>query len=485
MTNEEVPPSFESFGLDEALLRAVKDAGFVTPSPVQEKTIPLILTGSDLIAQAQTGTGKTAAFGLPSMHLIDKEKSFALLVVTPTRELATQVSDELFRLGSRLGIKTVTICGGKSSQRQVDLLKKGAQVVVATPGRLLDLLESKRLHQFSPSIIVLDEADEMLNMGFLDDIKKIFTFMPKKRQTLLFSATMPVPIQKLAKEILHQPQTVCVTPKESTTNVDIKQCYYLVNENEKDSALLRLLQVWDEGSKAVIFCKTRNDVDELSAKLLADGLKAKGLHGEMEQRTREEVMKAFRSGRVNLLIATDVASRGINVVDVTHVINYHIPFDPESYVHRIGRTGRAGREGIAISLVTPRELRSLKFIERTVGATLEKKMVPSLGDMRKMKIAKLVQEAKGLTIKQEASMALRELEKEMEHGEIAERLLSMILNDEATLSGPEQIGATEEKRKDHEAGKRSGKKYPHKKLHRGEFHKRRQHPPRGKKTGKA
>lgn len=247
--------SFDDFGLKSEILEAVREAEFKIPSPIQQQVIPHILSGADIVAQAQTGTGKTAAFGLPALNLIDPRGGVGLLVITPTRELAQQVSDELFRFGRNLGLKTATIYGGQSMSRQVDQVKRGAQVIVATPGRLLDLLRSKMLYNFNPSIVVLDEADEMLDMGFLEDIQTIFTFLPKQRQTLLFSATMPMPIQNLAKKILQDPVFVKVTQSE-TTNKDIKQYYYLIKEHERDQALIRLIQC-QEPEKSIVFCRTK------------------------------------------------------------------------------------------------------------------------------------------------------------------------------------------------------------------------------------
>lgn len=429
--------SFDSFGLKATIMRGIKDAGFKIPSPIQQKVIPIILEGKDLVAQAHTGTGKTAAFGLPAMHMLHLNKGVEMLVITPTRELATQVSDELFRLGSHQGIKTATVYGGRSMSRQLELIRRGSQIIVATPGRLLDMLSSGHLPHFRPSIVVLDEADEMLDMGFLEDIQKIFTFLPKKRQTLLFSATMPAPIQKLAKEILDTPAFVSVTAKE-TSNKDIKQYYYVIEDHERDDAVIRLIDCY-EPTKSVIFCRTRKEVDRLGEALQSRGYMARGLHGEMEQRQREDVINAFRSGRVEILVATDVAARGLNVVDISHVFNYHIPFDPESYVHRIGRTARAGRKGMAITLVTPLEYKELQRILKTVGSTIEQNYIPNRREASKVLVMKLVETIRRHSLSEEAGEVLKALEEEMDIPQIAMKLISMLMSKQNVV-GPDNIG---------------------------------------------
>lgn len=429
--------TFESFGLKEPIMKGLREAGFKVPSPIQAKVIPYILEGRDLVGQAHTGTGKTAAFGLPSLSLMEKNRGIELLVITPTRELATQVSEELFLLGNHAGIKTVTIYGGKSFSGQLEGIRRGAQVVVATPGRLLDMLQSGRIANFRPAMVVLDEADEMLDMGFLDDIKAIFTFLPKERQTLLFSATMPAPIQRLAKEILNDPVFVSVTERE-TTNKDIKQQYFVIEEYERDDAVIRLIDSCDP-EKSVVFCRTRKDVDRVGTALVSKGYLARGLHGEMEQNQREEVIGLFRAGKIEILVATDVAARGLNVVDISHVINYHIPFDPESYVHRIGRTARAGRKGVAITLVSPREIRELQRICKTVGSSIEQSYIPTLSDVRKVQDNKLMLEVQKQPLNNEATRLLAKLADEMDPAQISSKLISMLLNRQI-IGGPDKIG---------------------------------------------
>ncbi|KHG34135.1 DEAD/DEAH box helicase [Sulfurospirillum sp. MES] len=431
--------TFESFGLHQDILKAITEAGFKEPSPVQQQAIPLVLQGHDIVAQAQTGTGKTAAFGLPTMSMIDAHlNKVQLLVITPTRELATQVSDELYSLGRFCGIKTVTIYGGSSYSRQIGLIEKGASVIVATPGRMLDLLKNGKLPGFAPKMVVLDEADEMLDMGFLEDIEEIFTYLPKERQTLLFSATMPDPIKRLATKILHEPQFVSITPKDHTTNEDIEQLYYVINEYERDDAMIRLLDAL-EPEKAIVFCRTKKEVDRLSTQLMAVGHAAKGLHGDMEQNQRESVIKGFRNSQIEILVATDVAARGLNVADISHVFNYHMPFDPESYVHRIGRTGRAGKKGTAITLVTPIEFHSMQRIGKKVGSKMEHRMVPSLRDVKENKLVKIADEIKNAEVNDSASKLLALLEEEMDMSQIALKLLSNLLRENSPV-GPDKIG---------------------------------------------
>lgn len=435
-TQEEV--TFDSFGFKESILKAVKEAGFTVPSPVQEKVIPQILLGRDVVAQAQTGTGKTAAFGLPALNLIENTPGVGMLVITPTRELAQQVSDELFRFGKQSNLRTVTVYGGQSVMRQIDMIRRGAQIVVATPGRLLDLLQSNRLPNFNPSIVVLDEADEMLNMGFLDDIKMIFTFLPKERQTLLFSATMPEPIQQLAKKFLQDPVTIKITTNESV-NQDIEQLYYVIRrEQERDDALIRLIDSHNP-QKSIVFCKTKKEVDRLSSVLMKLGFSARGLHGDMEQNQRQQVVNSFKDGDTSFLIATDVAARGLNVIDVTHVFNYHIPFDGESYVHRIGRTGRAGRKGVAITLLLTQEFRILQQQLKIHGSKVQLCAIPGLKEVEKLQTSKFLDRIRSQPCNTEASEILKQLQEEMDLTQISMQLISMFLTREQ-VNGPDQIG---------------------------------------------
>ena len=429
--------SFDDFGFKDSLIEGIKEAGFRVPSPIQSQAIPKILQGYDLVGQAHTGTGKTAAFGLSIMNMMSLDRGVECLIITPTRELATQVSDELFSLGRFSGIKTATVYGGQSYSRQLERIGRGAQIVVATPGRLLDMLKSQKLKNFNPRFVVLDEADEMLDMGFLDDIKEIFTYLPKRRQTLLFSATMPNPIKLLAKSILIEPQFVTIT-KSETTNKDIKQLYYVIEEYERDVAITRLLDS-QEPEKSIIFCRMKKEVDRVSTMLIGRGYSAKGLHGDMDQRQREDVIRSFKSNKLNILVATDVAARGLDVTGVTHVFNYHIPFDPESYVHRIGRTGRAGNKGIAITFVTPLEFKELARIRKKVGTTMEHSYIPTVKDVQNAGAKKLIEEIKHQQINNEATQILSALEEDMDLSHISFKLISMLL-EKKSVDGPNKIG---------------------------------------------
>ena len=355
---------FNEFDFHADLAKGVKIAGFKEPSPIQEMAIPIIANGSDMVGQAHTGTGKTAAFGLPMMDKLAKGEIERALVITPTRELATQVADELYHLGRFAGIRTLTVYGGVGYGRQIALIHKGVQIVVATPGRLKDLYKKGKIDVFNPEIVVLDEADEMLDMGFLEEIKEIFEYIPQNRQTLLFSATMPEPIKELASNILYQPEYISVVGDEETTNNIIDQRYYMIHEHQRDEAIVKLLET-EKTNKCIIFCRMKREVDRLTEHLQALGFNASGLHGDLEQMDREVVIKAYRRGETKIMVATDVAARGLDVKDVTHVFNYHIPFDPQSYVHRIGRTGRADAKGTAISLYGPRDSEKCAYITST------------------------------------------------------------------------------------------------------------------------
>lgn len=429
--------AFEQFGFNPSILKGLKEAGFKIPSPIQLKAIPEVLKGRDMIAQAQTGTGKTAAFGLPTMNGLHQTGNVEIMVITPTRELASQVSDELFRLGKYANIKTVAVYGGQSISRQVELVRRGAQVLVATPGRLLDHLRSGRFKNFAPSVVILDEADEMLDMGFIEDIEKIFTYLPEKRQTLLFSATMPPAIQRLSKHILKDPIQIKTTVG-PVTATDVKQSYYVIQEHERTDAMVRLMESEDP-EKAIIFCRTKRETESLSFSLVALGYSARPLHGDMEQRQREQSIGAFKKGEVEILVATDVAARGLDVTGVSHVFNYHMPFDPESYVHRIGRTGRAGQKGIAITLVTPLEYKNMKRIQDVTGASILPNEIPTIREVEKIQDEKLVKSIHDQVIKKGASRVLDVLEKEMDLQLIAGKILSMLLEN-TQISGPDRIG---------------------------------------------
>lgn len=455
--------SFEQFGLKPELLTAVTQAGFTVPSAIQEKVIPHILAGKDVVGQAKTGTGKTAAFGLPALSMMNpKSKKTELLVITPTRELATQVCDEIQRFGKHLGFKSASICGGRAYSKQIDDVQRGAQVVVATPGRLLDLLTSKRIPALQPSIVVLDEADEMLDMGFLEDIKEIFTFLPEERQTLLFSATMPMQIKKLAQKILKDPEFVSVEQNGDMTQQNITQRAFALHNHEREDALIRLLDS-ERPFKSIVFCRTRSEVDRLQSALQEQGYKSASLHGDLEQRQRERVTDAFKSGQTKILVATDVASRGLNVPDITHVFNYQLPSSSESYVHRIGRTARAGKLGCALTFFTPDEYHKLNMIQKAVGCTIRQEQVPSLSSLQKNRILDLVNKIKTQPLNKDAEALWETLQNEADHDELFQKLISMFLNQQTCL-GPENIGISKDN-----LGKMSSSSKPSSRPRRGGF----------------
>ncbi|MFA9413424.1 MULTISPECIES: DEAD/DEAH box helicase [unclassified Streptococcus] len=354
--------NFNELALSLEILSAVETAGFTTPSPIQELTIPLALAGKDVIGQAQTGTGKTAAFGLPTLDKIDTTNpAVQTLVIAPTRELAVQSQEELFRFGRDKGVKVRSVYGGSSIEKQIKALKSGAHVVVGTPGRLLDLIKRKALKLDGIETLILDEADEMLNMGFLDDIEAIISRTPESRQTLLFSATMPDPIKRIGVQFMKEPEHVKIAAKELTTEL-IDQYYVRVREHEKFDTMTRLMDV-EQPELAIVFGRTKRRVDELTRGLKLRGYRAEGIHGDLDQGKRLRVLRDFKNDTLDILVATDVAARGLDISGVTHVYNYDIPQDPESYVHRIGRTGRAGKSGQSITFVSPNEMGYLAIIE--------------------------------------------------------------------------------------------------------------------------
>ncbi|BFH15368.1 DEAD-box ATP-dependent RNA helicase CshA [Paenibacillus dendritiformis] len=371
--------TFVEFGLEPKLLQAITELGFEEATPIQEKAIPVAMTGRDLIGQAQTGTGKTAAFGIPLISKIDpSEERVVALVMTPTRELAIQVAEEIGKLTRFKGVRSLPIYGGQDIGRQIRALKKHPQIIIGTPGRLLDHINRKTIRLDDVQTVVLDEADEMLDMGFMEDITSILSLVPEERQTMLFSATMPPNIQKLANQFLRDPEHVSVMPKQVSAPL-IEQAYIEVPERAKFDALSRLLDM-ESPELAIVFGRTKRRVDELSEALQKRGYSADGLHGDLSQNQRDNVMRKFRDGSIDVLVATDVAARGLDVSGVTHVINFDLPQDPESYVHRIGRTGRAGKEGSAWSFVTPREIDHLNFIERVTRHRIPRKPMPTLAD---------------------------------------------------------------------------------------------------------
>ena len=353
---------FNELHLSTGLLAEIEKAGFVEASPIQEQTIPLAMAGKDVIGQAQTGTGKTAAFGFPTLEKIDTDNpAVQALVIAPTRELAVQSQEELFRFGRSKGVKVRSVYGGSSIEKQIKALKSGAHIVVGTPGRLLDLIKRKALKLDQIETLILDEADEMLNMGFLEDIESIISRVPEERQTLLFSATMPDAIKRIGVKFMKEPEHVKIAAKELTTEL-VDQYYIRVKENEKFDTMTRLMDV-EQPELSIVFGRTKRRVDELTRGLKIRGFRAEGIHGDLDQGKRLRVLRDFKNGNLDVLVATDVAARGLDISGVTHVYNYDIPQDPESYVHRIGRTGRAGKSGQSITFVAPNEMGYLQIIE--------------------------------------------------------------------------------------------------------------------------
>ena len=436
-----VNSGFGIFGFKKKVLDGIREVGFREPSPIQKEVIPIILDGLDVIAQAQTGTGKTAAFALPLVNGLKHNGSIEALVIAPTRELVMQIGDEIFKLGKYNKVRTVSLFGGQPIQRQVELLAKKPQIIIATPGRLLDHLRNGRLKKFAPQIVVLDESDEMLDMGFLDDIEEIFSYLPSERQTLLFSATMPTPIKHLAQKILHNPKLVKITPSD-TTNQDISQRYYIINEQEREDAIVRLIDS-EMPTKAIIFTRMKKEADLLCERLVDRGYKAGALHGDMEQRERQKSIKAFKDSSVNILVATDIAARGLDISGVSHVFNFHIPLNPEAYVHRIGRTGRAGKKGVAITLATPLEFKELRRIKENTKAKIELYEIPNLQDTLDKKDGNLLEKIVKYEITDEALRVYEQIRANIDITQLVCKLLSMVLQDNKIL-GPNKIGLDKE-----------------------------------------
>lgn len=368
--------SFEDFGLSAELLKSITAMGFEEPTPIQDKTIPVLLIGKDVIGQAQTGTGKTAAFGIPVIEKVDRSvHAVQAIVLAPTRELAMQAAEEMNKLGKYKRVQALPVYGGTSIERQIKALQKGVHVVVGTPGRVLDHIERKTLALGKIKIVVLDEADEMLDMGFVDDITRILKETPEERQTLLFSATMPEGVLKISKRYMRHPERIRIAT-DTLTAPKISQIVYEVRNADKVDALCRLIDFGSEGTY-LIFCHTKREVDDVSSALRLRGYESDAMHGDYTQAQREAVLKKFREGKVDVLVATDVAARGLDISNISHVVNFSIPQNPESYVHRIGRTGRAGREGVAITFVTPREDRQLRLIQSVAKAQIKRGKLPS------------------------------------------------------------------------------------------------------------
>ena len=426
---------FEDLELDAKIMRAITDMGFEAASPIQGQAIPLELQGLDIIGQAQTGTGKTAAFGIPLLQKIDpKNKKPQAIILCPTRELAIQVSEEIRRLAKYMhGVKVLPIYGGQEIGRQIRSLKDGVQVIIGTPGRVMDHMRRKTVKMDQIHTVVLDEADEMLNMGFLEDMETILSALPEERQTLMFSATMPQAIQRIAANFQKDPQIVRVVKKELTVP-KVTQYYYEVKPKNKLEVMCRLLDLYDP-KLSVVFCNTKKQVDELVQGLQGRGYFAEGLHGDLKQEQRDRVMRAFRTGRTDILVATDVAARGIDVDDVEAVFNYDVPQDDEYYVHRIGRTGRAGREGKAFNLVVGKEVYKLREIQRYCKTRIIPQAIPSLDDVTSIKADKILDQVGEVLQDSDLSKVIdivekRVLEEDYTTLDLAAALLKMMMGEE-------------------------------------------------------
>ncbi|MDI9395868.1 MAG: DEAD/DEAH box helicase [Euryarchaeota archaeon] len=417
---------FKALGLSDSTLKALKNKGFEEPTPIQEKVIPIFLKGeSDIIGQAQTGTGKTTAFGAPIIEKIPEQSGHVqAIILTPTRELAIQVSEELNSIKGDKKLHIAPIYGGQSMTQQLRMLKSGLDIVVGTPGRVIDHLERKSLKLENIAYFVLDEADEMLNMGFIDDIKEILKSTGPDKRMLFFSATMPKPILGIARKYMQNYEHIKIDKEEITASLT-EQIYFEVHENDKFEALCRIIDIEDE-FYGLIFCRTKTDTSLLAQKLSDRGYAADALHGDLSQQEREKILNKFRKQKINILAATDVAARGIDIMDLTHVINYALPQDPESYVHRIGRTGRAGKQGTAITFVTSTEFRRLTYIKKTSKSEMKRGHIPEIKDVIKARRARVKAELEE-TIKTEDYGDCLEMGEKLLEEYPAEKILAALL----------------------------------------------------------
>ncbi len=382
---------FSRLGLQPQLVQTVSDLGYIIPTPIQSKIIPLMLDGRDVIGQAQTGTGKTAAFVLPILQTLERgHHGIQALVLAPTRELAMQVAQATGEYGSSLNVRVLAVYGGQPYSRQISHLRRGVDIVVGTPGRLLDLIEKGELDRSAAGNIVLDEADEMLSMGFIEAIEKILSTIPSERQTALFSATIPSAIRSIANKYMHAPQSVIIKGKQLTVDT-LDHRYCLVNKEDKLAVLTRLFEIEDITS-ALIFVRTRVGTSDLVNDLVGRGFPAEALNGDLSQQTREQVLNRFRRNQITVLVATDVAARGLDIDDISHVFNYDLPEDPELYVHRVGRTGRAGKTGIAISLLAAKELWRLHRIEGFTKQKITRIQIPTVEEIEKHRESQLLEQ---------------------------------------------------------------------------------------------
>ena len=440
---------FQELDLNPNILRAVEEMGFEEMSPIQAKAIPIMLEGKDIIGQAQTGTGKTAAFGIPLLQRIDiKDRNVQAIVLCPTRELAIQVAEEIRKLGMFMhGIKILPVYGGQEISKQIRSLKAGVQIIIGTPGRVMDHMRRKTVKFDTIHTIVLDEADEMLNMGFREDIETILGQLSKERQTVLFSATMPASIMDIARTYQKKAEIIRVVKKELTVP-KIEQFYYEVNKKNKEDVLSRLLDMYNP-KLSLIFCNTKKQVDELTSALQGRGYFAEGLHGDLKQMQRDRVMNSFRNGKTEILVATDVAARGIDVDNVEAVFNYDIPQDDEYYVHRIGRTGRAGREGRAFTFVVGKEAYKLKDIMKYCNTKIKAQPIPSMNDVTAVKAEKILDKLNAIIENEDLSKMIDMIEARVNEEEytsldLAAAFLKMIMGNEGTKAEEEKALSSED-----------------------------------------
>jgi len=434
-------PGFKELHLSKEMQKAITDMGFEEATPIQAQSIPYMLEGKDVIGQAQTGTGKTAAFGIATLERIDPQnRGLQAVILCPTRELAIQVAEELKKLSKyKRGIEILPVYGGQPIDRQIRALRQGVQVIIGTPGRVMDHLDRRTLKMDGVKIIILDEADEMLDMGFREDIEIIMRKIPKERQTILFSATMSRPILDLTKKYQNKPQMIKLAHKEMTVP-EVEQFYFEVKQQAKTEALCRLIDLHDL-KLSLVFCNTKRRVDELVETLKSRGYLADGLHGDLQQRQRDTVMSKFRRREIEILVATDVAARGIDVGDIEAVFNYDIPPDDEYYLHRIGRTARAGKAGQAFTFVTGREVYRIRQIQQFTKTKIIAQKVPSISDVEDIRTSLLLEKVKGTVdaghLGEYSNLVEKLTQEDYTSLEVAAALLKMVMGEGSTKKGKE------------------------------------------------
>jgi ATP-dependent RNA helicase DeaD len=450
---------FSSLNLRDEILQAITELGYTEPTPIQAGMIPLMLTGADVIGQAQTGTGKTAAFALPILHNFTPQKNPQALILAPTRELALQVANSINEYGKGMRVRVLAVYGGQPYSPQINALRRGVDIVVGAPGRLNDLLERGALRLNEIKTLVLDEADEMLNMGFIEDVEKILSTTPPGRQTALFSATLPARIRALADRFMRDPQAVTIK-RATLTLASTEQRCCLVHESDKLSALTRLFET-EPIHSALIFARTRAETAALANELVLRGIPAEAIHGDLDQHARERVLGRFRSNQLKVLVATDVAARGLDIENISHVFNYHLPDDAEVYVHRIGRTGRAGRSGVAITLLSPRERRRMREVEALTKQPVTRMELPTREDILKHREGKLVETLKvwlgRARYKRELEIVNQLVAEGFDPVAIAGAALKMARGDEKQRPIAEVAEVTDERRKKKDEGERREK----------------------------